>query len=109
MDLASFLEAHYTCPALAHILLDTLYYKVHGRNTAFQHRHGGTDPWFKAPIQAQTNIGWSQIFQGRLVTHWAILQEDFLETINATFKLDQRYWTGAIWTRKLISLLWQAI
>ena len=47
-------------------------------------------------VEAQTNIGWSQIFQGRLVTNWAILQEDFLETNNATLKLDRRYSTGAI-------------
>ena len=51
------LKKNHTCPALAHILLDTLYYKVHGQNPAFQHWHGGTSPHFKALIQAQTNIG----------------------------------------------------
>jgi hypothetical protein len=30
-----------------------------------------------------------------------------LSTHNDEFKLDRRYWTGAIWTRKLISLLWK--
>ena len=109
VDLAGFLEEQHTCPALAHILLDTLHYEVHGQHPAFQHRHGGADPRFKALIQAQTNIGWSQIFQGRLVTNWATLQEDFLETNNDAFKLDRRYWTGEIWTRKLISLLWLAV
>ena len=108
-DLATFLEQQYTCPALAHILLDTLNSEVHGRTPAFQHRHGGADPRFRALLQAQTNIGWSQIFQGRLVTNWAILQEDFLETNNSEFKLDRRYHTGDIWARKLISLLWLAM
>ena len=78
MYLASFLEEQHTCSALAYILLDTLYYEVHGQHPAFQHQHGGTNPRFQALIQAQTNIGWSQIFQGRLVNNWATLQEDFL-------------------------------
>jgi hypothetical protein len=108
-DLGTFLEEQHTCPALAHILLDTLHSEVHGRTPGFRNRHGGAYPQFRALLQAQTNIGWSQIFQGRLVTHWAILQEDFLETHNAEFKVDRRYWTGNIWARKLISLLWLAI
>ena len=29
VDLAGFLEENHTCPALGHILLDTLYYDVH--------------------------------------------------------------------------------
>ena len=68
---------------------------VYGRTPTFQHQHGGANPRFKALIQAQTNnIGWSQIFQGpRLVSNWAI-------------KLDRRCWTGAIWARKLVPLLW---
>jgi hypothetical protein len=108
-DLGTFLEEQHTCPALAHILLDTLHSEVLGRTPGFRNRHGGADPRFRALLQAQTNIGWSQIFQGRLVSNWAILQEDFLATHNAEFKLDRRYWTGDIWARKLISLLWLAI
>jgi hypothetical protein len=108
-DLGTFLEEQHTCPALAHVLLDTLHSEVHGRTPRFRNRHGGADPRFRALLQAQTNIGWSQIFQSGLVTNWAILQEDFLETHNAEFKLDRRYWTGDIWARKLISLLWLAI
>jgi hypothetical protein len=108
-DLSSFLEAQHTCPALAYILLDTLHNEVHGRAHAFQNRHGGADPRFRELLQAQTNIGWSQLFQGRLVSHWALLQEDFLAANNSEFKLDRRYWTGEIWARKLISLLWLAM
>jgi hypothetical protein len=37
------------------------------------------------------------------------LQERFLETNNAELKLDHRYYTGAIWVRKVISLLWVAM
>jgi hypothetical protein len=51
-------------------------------------------------------VGWSHLFQGRLVQDWSRLQEDFLEANKANLKLDCRYYTGAIWTTKLISLLW---
>jgi hypothetical protein len=40
------------------------------------------------------------------VSDWGHLQEAFLHANNDTLKLDRRYFTGAIWTRKLISLLW---
>jgi hypothetical protein len=108
-DLGQFLEDNHTCPALAHILLDALHSEVLGNAPAFQRRHGGDDPQFRALLQAQTNVGWSQLFQGRLVAQWALLQDDFLATNNEEFKLDRRYWTGDIWARKLISLLWLAM
>jgi hypothetical protein len=108
-DLGTFLEENHTCPALANILLDTLCSEIHGRTPAFQHRHGVADPRFRDLIQGQTNIGWSQLFQDRSVRNWAILQDDFLATHNASLKLDRRCWTGATWVRKLISLLWLAV
>jgi hypothetical protein len=83
--------------------------EVLGNAPTFQRRHGGDEPRFRALLQAQTNVGWSQLFQGRLVAQWALLQDDFLATNNEEFKLDRRYWTGDIWARKLISLLWLAM
>jgi hypothetical protein len=108
-DLGQFLEDNHTCPALAHMLLDPLHSEVLGDTPTFQRRHGDDDPRFRALLQAQTNVGWSQFFQGRLVAQWALLQDDFLATNNKEFKLDRRCWTGDIWAHKLISLLWLAM
>jgi hypothetical protein len=108
-DLCGFLQDNHTCPALAYIFLDTLQCEISGQTPAFQRRHGTSEPAFSTLIQNQTNIGWVQIFNGRLVDDWSRLQDEFLATHNDEFKLDRRYWTGAIWTRKLISLLWQAM
>jgi hypothetical protein len=41
------------------------------------------------------------------VKEWGQLQEDFLEDNNSTLKLDRQYHSGAIWTRKLITVLWK--
>jgi hypothetical protein len=38
---------------------------------------------------------------------WGQLQEDFIENNNDTLKLDRRYYSSAIWARKLISILWK--
>jgi hypothetical protein len=47
-----------------------------------------------------------QLFQGRLVKEWSKLQEEFLDSHNAKLKLDRRYYSGNIWARKLVNLLW---
>jgi hypothetical protein len=108
-DVNKFLQDNHTCPQLAHILLDTLHCEIKGTIPASQHRHGVRQPKFQALLQAQTDLGWSQLFQGRLANDQSRLQEDSLATNNAELKLDRRYYTGAIWTRKLISLLWTAM
>jgi hypothetical protein len=43
------------------------------------------------------------------VKEWGQLQEDFIENNNDTLKLDRRYYTGAIWARKFISVLWKIL
>jgi hypothetical protein len=91
------------------ILLNSLKWEVHGTSPAFQQRHGTNDPEFGALLQAQTNLGWSQLFQGRLVTNWGRLQEQFLQIYQAELKLDRRYYTRPLWVRKVISLLWGAM
>jgi hypothetical protein len=59
-------------PSLSiHPTLDSLQWEVHGQSPAFQQRHGTNQPEFRALLQAQTNLGWSQLFQGRLAAHWA--------------------------------------
>jgi hypothetical protein len=67
------------------------------------------EPAFSDLIQAQANLGWSQIFQGRLALNWSRLQDEFLDANNGKLKLDRRYFTGVIWARKLISLLWTSM
>jgi hypothetical protein len=106
VDLWGFLQDNYTCPELGHILMTTLHCEVSGGVPTFQRRHGVDNPKFSSLLQSQTNVGWSQIFQGRLAQNWSRLQDECLVNNNDEFKLDHRYWTGEIWTRKLISLLW---
>jgi hypothetical protein len=108
-DLGGFLQDIYTCPELGHILMTSLHCEASGGVPAFQRRHGVESPQFDSLLQSQTNMGWCQLFQGRLAQDWSRLQDEFLANNNAKFKLDRRYWTGKIWTRKLISLLWLAM
>jgi hypothetical protein len=105
--LKTFLQDNYTCPQLANTLIDTLYCNLHdARYPAFRNRHGANEPQFRKLHQLQAFVGWSQIFQGRLVQEcWSILQEEFLVANNAELKLDRRYYTGEIWACKLINLL----
>jgi hypothetical protein len=109
VDMPNLLQENHTYLKLANILLDTLHCEVYGQAPAFQRRHGVYVSLFRGLLQAQTDLGWSQLFQGRLVQDWSRLQERFLETHNTELKLDRRYYTGAIWTRKVISLLWVAM
>jgi hypothetical protein len=109
-ELGYFLEANHTCPELAFILLDALHCEVHGCHPAFQRRHGVYDDQFSAALlQAQTNLGWSQLLQGRLAKDWSRLQDNFREENKRELEIDPRYYTGDIWARKLVSHLWGAI
>jgi hypothetical protein len=108
--LQDFLEAQNTCPKLANTLIDSLYCDLHdSRYPEFTTLDGAHIRKFRVLHQAQAFVGWSQLFQGRLVTNWSHLQEDYLETNRATLKLDRRYYSGELWTRKVISLLWTII
>ena len=53
--------------------------------------------------QEQTWLGWGQLFRGRFSCKWAELQQRFLLTL----EVDRRYFTGDLWVRKLINLLWR--
>jgi hypothetical protein len=109
-ELGGFLQDNHMCPELAHILVDSLHCEKCGRHPAFRRRHGFYDPEFSALIQAQANLCWSQLFQGRLAHHWSRLQDKFLKTNKDELELDRRYFTGDIWAwRKLVSLIWFAM
>jgi hypothetical protein len=109
VNLGSFLEANHTCPTLAHVLLDALHCDVSNQIPTFKRCHRTNDPQFHALLKHQTNLGWSQLFQGRLVQEWSQLQEAFLTSHHEELELDGRCWTGNILARKFISLLWFGI
>jgi hypothetical protein len=88
-------------------LILALHYKNLDRQN-FEY-HPNLDPRAQALLQAQMNIGWPHLFQGRLATQWSQIQEKFLSDNNTKFKLDRRIWTGDIWARKLVSLIWTNI
>jgi hypothetical protein len=105
--LPNFLQANHTCPRLAYTLLEALCCDLHdARYPVFTHRHGANDPDYRQLHQLQAFAGWSQLFQGRLVKEWGQLQAAFLARHHSAMKLDRGYYSGNIWTRKLISLLW---
>jgi hypothetical protein len=78
----------------------------------------GLDAWFndatldysKYPrtyqklIKEQTALGWRQLFQGRLTTEWARLQDRHLHDIKA----HSNFKTGTLWTTNIITTLWKA-
>jgi hypothetical protein len=108
--LQTFLQDNHTCPKLACTLLEALRCDCHeSRHPGFTSRHGATDPKHRRLHQRQALVGWSQLFQGRLVTDWSHLQEEFLDQHNDQLKLDRRCCTGDPWARKLVSLLWSTM
>jgi hypothetical protein len=48
-------------------------------------------------------LGWGQLFRGCFTRKWAVFQQMFLLTL----VVDHRYFTGDLWVRKLINLLWK--
>jgi hypothetical protein len=105
--LCNFLEANHISPALAYTLLEAIYCDLREpRYPKFRNRHGANHPEYRKLHQRQAYVGWSQLFQGRLVKDWSELQEEFLDNHNAELKLDRRYYSGTIWARKLVNLLW---
>ena len=107
--LPSFLQESHTSHRLAHTLLEALFTDLEDNFPKFGNRHGAHDPKFRRLHQLQAWVGWSQLFQGRLVHKWSQLQEAFLVSLPIHEQLDRKYYTGTIWTRKLISLLWDTM
>jgi hypothetical protein len=109
--LPTFLEDNHTCPQLAHILIDALASDLQhdSRYPQFQNCQGANKHKFRVLHHSQAYVGWFHLFQGRLVQDWSRLQEEFLEDNNTDLKPDRHYYTGTIWTHKVISLLWVAM
>lgn len=101
--LQKFHEEEHTAPALQ----DTLFYAL--KNEIFGRKHNFlTHPDDVEVTQLrheQEKLGWDQLFRGRLSCQWAQIQQKFLLTL----VVDRRYFTGDLWVRKLINLLWHFI
>lgn len=109
-SVSSFLEENHTCPQLAHSLLEALYCEIdEARYPHFTQQHGANEPKFRKLHQLQAFVGWSQLFQGILVLEWSQLQEEFLEENAKELGVDRRHYSGAIWAKKVVILLWSII
>ena len=65
--LPKFLQENHTSYRLAHTLLEALYCEIDNSYLEFGKRHGANDPKYRRLHQLQAWVGWSQLFQGRLV------------------------------------------
>jgi hypothetical protein len=54
-------------------------------------------------IQQQTQIGWRQLFNGRISTKWSRLQDDYLLKQG----LHNKKTTGQLWATNILSCIWE--
>jgi hypothetical protein len=109
VTLAQFLETQHTCPEISWCLCSILSSQIRGTEPTFSDHHGRNEPRFMALLHAQKELGWEQIVQGRLAKQWSRIQDDYLDQHNHRLKLDRKFHSGEIWTRKLITLLWSTV
>jgi hypothetical protein len=107
--LGIFLEAQHTCPELTWCLGAILAGHIRGTEPRFGPKHGRDQPKFLELILAQKAISWDQLVQGRFASQWSSRQEEFLDNNNDTQKLDRHYYSGDIWLRKVVSLIWTTV
>jgi hypothetical protein len=101
--LQKFHEQEHTCPALQDTLFTALKSEIFDHPPSFSNHHENDEATHLR--QEQTLLGWGQLFRGRFSCKWAEIQQSFL----ITFVVDRRYFTGALWVRKLINLLWNSL
>jgi hypothetical protein len=58
---------------------------------------------FHRLIREQTQLGWRQLFQGRMSKEWARLQDVYLRRIHSTANSK----TGLLWTTAIITTIWK--
>lgn len=58
---------------------------------------------FAKLIRQQSAIGWRQLFNGRMSSEWARIQDDYLHRQ----KLQSKTSTGLLWTTRIITILWK--
>jgi hypothetical protein len=99
--LQEFHEQEHTCPALHDTLFTALKHEIFDHPPSFLNHHENEE--VTRLCQEQTLLGWGQLFRGRFSCKWAEIQQSFLLPL----VVDRRYFTGALWVRKLINLLWK--
>jgi hypothetical protein len=91
-------EALDTKPYLQSILLDGLSEWLEGCTIC-----AGVYPFMYGKlIRQQTDIGWRQLFNGRLSSEWSRLQDDYLSQQH----LQSKTRTGSLWTTSIITSIW---
>jgi hypothetical protein len=100
-QIRKFHEEEHTSPALQDTLFEALNFEIFEKPPAFSHHHDNEA--VTRLRQEQTMLGWGQLFRGRFSCKWAAIQQSFLLTL----AVDRRYFTGDLWVRKLINLLWK--
>jgi hypothetical protein len=60
-------------------------------------------PQYSHLIQQQMQIGWRQLFNGRLSTEWSRLQDEHLHQQG----LHNKKTTGLLWTTMILSKIWE--
>lgn len=60
---------------------------------------------YRALYDDQIRIGWNQLFHGRCSKLWAVAVDRHLKTL----LVDRRIYQGQIWTRKVITKIWDAM
>lgn len=61
-----------------------------------------TPPLYSTLIYQQTQIGWRQIFNGRISTEWSRLQDEYLYQAG----LHNAKTTGLLWAASLLTSIW---
>jgi hypothetical protein len=54
-------------------------------------------------IDEQSSLGWRQLFQGRMTSEWARLQDQHLKQLKVTANCH----TGTLWTTNIITTIWK--
>ena len=94
------LQKNYTEPSLQAMILFQLskYFQISQRPPSW---HDDPPAW----VHDQSAIGWDQLLFGRLAISMVDWQQDHLSSL----KIDHRRFTGDIWSKRIISALWQHI
>jgi len=91
-------DRHHTKPNLQQLLLDGISSWM--TNTAMSAE--SYTKQYRKLIRQQNELGWRQLFNGRMSTEWARIQEDFLYSTGQLGKTR----SGSLWTTVIISTIW---
>jgi hypothetical protein len=87
-----------TRPQLQDLLISGIHTWMNGRTISAKNY----PRLYSKLIHDQNQIGWRQVFNGRLATEWEALQSDYYKEI----KNSNKHRSGKIWTRTIIQTIW---